>query len=72
MANRKYLRLVTHVLLVVLICNVFLKLLSKYLLVNLIHWLMACPSGECSEIKWWQRVPAFEKAVWRLLDYVEN
>ncbi|CCE90586.1 uncharacterized protein TDEL_0B04570 [Torulaspora delbrueckii] len=72
MSNAHYLKLACHVLLALLICNLCLKLVDRYLLFNLTQWLLTCRGGECSDIKWWQRLPQLERLVWYFLDHVEN
>ncbi|GAV51396.1 hypothetical protein ZYGR_0AD05790 [Zygosaccharomyces rouxii] len=62
----------TQVLLLALCINLLIKLFGRQISLRLIDWLFICSGSDCNGILWWQRIPQLERAVWFLVDQLED
>ncbi|GAV56278.1 hypothetical protein ZYGR_0BB00550 [Zygosaccharomyces rouxii] len=62
----------TQVLLLALCINVLIKLFGRQIALKIFEWLFICSGNECTGILWWQRIPQLERAVWFLVDRLED
>lgn len=71
MPDDKILKCICKILTILLVINLFYKLIIRsyltFVLGRLFKW--CCNSMELSNgISWWQRIPIIEKFVWQILD----
>lgn len=71
-ADIAVLKKATKALLLALCVNVIIKLFGKQLLFGLVEWIFICSGSDCNGILWWQRVPQLERAIWFLIDRMED